>query len=45
MKKFIATLITLAILSMAALPAAAQTRNRSYANNTGLQRQLQQQIR
>jgi hypothetical protein len=32
MKKLIATLITLAILSMAALPAAAQTRSRSYAN-------------
>jgi hypothetical protein len=34
MKKFIATLITLAVLSMAALPAAAQTRNRNCSNGS-----------
>lgn len=32
MKKIISTLITLAVLSMAALPAAAQTRNRNCSN-------------
>jgi hypothetical protein len=34
MKKFISTLVTLAVLSMAALPGAAQTRNRNCSNGS-----------
>jgi hypothetical protein len=34
MKKLIATFITLAVLSMAALPVAAQTRGRNYSNRS-----------
>ena len=34
MKKLIATFITLTVLSMAALPAAAQTRTRYYSNRS-----------
>jgi hypothetical protein len=35
MKKLISTLVTLAVLTMAALPAAAQTRNRNCSNGSG----------